>query len=57
MTTADKAHNRAEKAKGKTKETVGKVTGNDDLRNKGKADQIVADLKQAAEKIKDAFKH
>lgn len=57
MTTADKAHNRAEQAKGKAKETVGKATGNDDLRDQGKVDQGKADLKQAGEKIKDAFKH
>jgi uncharacterized protein YjbJ (UPF0337 family) len=57
MTTADKAHNSAEQAKGKAKETVGKATGNDDLRDEGKADQVGADLKQAGEKVKDAFKH
>jgi uncharacterized protein YjbJ (UPF0337 family) len=57
MTTADKAHNSAEQAKGKAKETLGEATGNDDLRDEGKADQLKANLKQAAEKIKDAFKH
>ena len=57
MTTADKAENSAEQAKGKAKETLGKATGDDDLRAKGKADQVKANLKQAAEKVKDAFKH
>ena len=56
MTTADKAHNSAEQAKGKAKETVGKATGNDDLRKKGKSDQMKGDLKQAGEKVKDAVK-
>jgi uncharacterized protein YjbJ (UPF0337 family) len=57
MTTSDKAKNSAQQAKGKAKETVGKATGNDRLRAKGKADQVKGDLKQAGEKVKDAFKN
>jgi uncharacterized protein YjbJ (UPF0337 family) len=38
------------------KEVAGKATGNNDLRNEGKADQAVANLKQAGEKVKDALK-
>jgi uncharacterized protein YjbJ (UPF0337 family) len=53
----DKARNSAEKAKGKAKETAGSATGNDDLREEGRADQSKADLKQAGEKAKDAFKN
>jgi uncharacterized protein YjbJ (UPF0337 family) len=56
MTATDKAKNTAQKAKGKVKETAGKATGNDNLRAKGKSDQIKGDLKQAGEKVKDAFK-
>jgi uncharacterized protein YjbJ (UPF0337 family) len=56
MTTADKAKNSAQRAKGKVKETAGKATGNDKLRAKGKADQTKGNLKQAGEKVKDAFK-
>jgi uncharacterized protein YjbJ (UPF0337 family) len=56
MTTADKAKNRAQRTKGNAKEAVGKATGNDRLRAKGKADQMKGDLKQAGEKVKDAFK-
>ena len=56
MATADKAKNSAQQAKGKAKETVGKATGNDRLRVKGKADQMEGDLEQAGEKVKDAFK-
>ena len=55
MATTDKAKNTAQKAKGKAKEAAGKVTGNDKLRNKGKADQRKGDLKQAGEKVKDAL--
>jgi len=57
MTTSDKAKNSAQKAKGTVKETVGKATGNDSLRRKGKTDQIKGDLKQAGEKMKDAVKN
>jgi uncharacterized protein YjbJ (UPF0337 family) len=56
MTTADKAKNSAQRAKGKVKETAGKATGNDKLRAKGKADQTKGNLKQAGENVKDAFK-
>jgi uncharacterized protein YjbJ (UPF0337 family) len=55
MATTDKAKNTAQRAKGKVKETAGKVTGNDKLRSKGKLDQKKGNLKQAGEKVKDAF--
>ena len=50
----DKARNTAETAKGKTKDVVGRATGDKDLENEGKADQAKGHLKQAGEKIKDA---
>ena len=56
MATADTAKNSAQRAKGKVKETVGKATGNDKLRAKGKTDQTKGNLKQAGENVKDAFK-
>jgi len=56
MATIDKAKNTAQQAKGKLKETVGKVSGNDKVRAEGKADQVKGDVKQAGEKLKDAFK-
>jgi uncharacterized protein YjbJ (UPF0337 family) len=55
MATTDKAKNSVQQAKGKVKEAAGKATGNDKLRNKGKADQRKGDLKQAGEKVKDAL--
>jgi uncharacterized protein YjbJ (UPF0337 family) len=57
MGTNDKNQNAAETAKGKVKETVGRVTGDEELERQGKNDQRKADLKQAGEKVKDAFKH
>jgi uncharacterized protein YjbJ (UPF0337 family) len=53
----DKAANKAEDLGGKAKEAVGKATGDDALRRQGERDQSKADLKQAGEKVKDAFKH
>ncbi|MGJ4845989.1 CsbD family protein [Leifsonia sp. Le1] len=52
----DKIHNAAENAGGKAKEAAGKVTDNERLEAEGKADQTKADLKNAGEKVKDAFK-
>jgi len=56
MAAIDKAKNSAQRVKGKVEELVGQVTGNDRLRIKGKAHQMKGNLKQAGEKVKDAFK-
>jgi uncharacterized protein YjbJ (UPF0337 family) len=56
MSAEDRAKNTAEKAKGKVKEGVGKVTGDESLEAEGHADQAKGDLKNAGEKVKDAFK-
>ncbi|AKK02114.1 CsbD family protein [Corynebacterium epidermidicanis] len=39
---------------GKAKESVGEATGNEKLADEGRADQTKADIKDAAEKAKDA---
>ena len=56
MATEDKAANKAQEMEGKAKEVVGEATGDDDLKADGKADQAKGNLKQAREKVKDAFK-
>lgn len=56
MSTDDKAQAKTEGAVGKAKEALGKTTGDDSMRREGKAEQSKADLKQAGEKAKDAFK-
>lgn len=56
MGTGDKIHNAAEEAKGKAKEAAGEATDDEHLEAEGKADQAKASLKQAGEKVKDAFK-
>ncbi|MET3922963.1 CsbD family protein [Arthrobacter sp. UYEF20] len=52
----DKIGNAAEKLGGKGKVAAGEATGDDSLKAEGKGDQAKADLKQAGEKVKDAFK-
>ena len=53
----DKARNTGEKVKGKAKEAAGSATGDEDLRQEGRAEQTEADVKQAGEKVRDAFKN
>jgi uncharacterized protein YjbJ (UPF0337 family) len=52
----DKIDNKAEALKGKVKEGVGEATDDRDLQTEGQVDQAKGNLKQAGEKIKDAFK-
>ena len=54
MSTKDRASNRIQDTKGRVKEAAGSITGNDDLKNKGKTDQAKAELKNAGEDLKDA---
>jgi uncharacterized protein YjbJ (UPF0337 family) len=56
MGAIDKAKNKAEELAGKTKEKVGEATGDKDTEARGKKDQTKGNLKQAGEKVKDAFK-
>ena len=57
MGLTDKMDNAKDKATGEAKEATGKVSDNERLEAEGKADQSEADLKQAGEKVKDAFKN
>ena len=52
----DKIENKVDEARGKAKEGVGKATDDEALEAQGRRDQAEADLKQAGEKVKDAFK-
>lgn len=56
MGTDDKLQNTAEDWGGKAKEGAGRATGDRDLEAEGKGDQAKANLKQAGEKVKDAFR-
>jgi uncharacterized protein YjbJ (UPF0337 family) len=52
----DKIENKGQEIKGKVKEGVGDATDNEQLQAEGKKDQVAGNLKQAGEKVKDAFK-
>ena len=52
----DKVQNAAQEAGGKVKETVGDATDNERMQAEGQADQAGANLKQAGEDVKDAFR-
>jgi len=56
MGLADKAQNKAEDVKGQGKEAAGRASDDDQLEAEGKTDQAKANIKQAGEKVKDAFK-
>jgi uncharacterized protein YjbJ (UPF0337 family) len=56
MGVGDKMKNTGKAAKGKVKERTGDATDNRDLQAKGQAEKTKADVKQAGEKAKDAFK-
>ncbi|MBW0116979.1 CsbD family protein [Pseudonocardia abyssalis] len=56
MAADDKVDHKAEELKGKVKEGVGSATGDENLENQGRNDQAKSNLKQAGEKVKDAFK-
>ena len=56
VTIENKAHNKIDEVGGKLKEVVGKVTGDESTENEGRFDQMKANLKDAGEKVKDAFK-
>jgi uncharacterized protein YjbJ (UPF0337 family) len=56
VSTDDKLDAKADEVKGKVKETTGHVTDDEDLEAEGKGEQVKGNLKQAVEKVKDAFK-
>ncbi len=53
----DKLRNKGQDAKGKAKEAWGRAkTDDEELEAEGRVDQSKSDLKQAGEKVKDAFR-
>ncbi|USX54378.1 CsbD family protein [Lentzea sp. HUAS12] len=52
----DKLEAKGDELKGKVKEGVGNATDDPGLRTEGQADQSKGHLKEAVEKVKDAFK-
>jgi uncharacterized protein YjbJ (UPF0337 family) len=56
VSAADKAKDKAQAVKGKVKKGAGKALDDPYMEGEGKADQVKGNLKQAGEKVKDAFK-
>jgi uncharacterized protein YjbJ (UPF0337 family) len=56
MSGIDKAKNKVEELQGQGKEAVGRATDDPNLEDEGKRDQTKSNLKQAGEKVKDAFR-
>jgi uncharacterized protein YjbJ (UPF0337 family) len=56
MSAADKAKDKVQAAKGKIKKDTGRALGDPYLEGEGKAEEMKGNLKQAGEKVKDAFK-
>ena len=56
VSTENKVSNKVEELKGKAKEGIGDATNDEALERQGKKDQAKGNLKQAGEKVKDAFK-
>jgi uncharacterized protein YjbJ (UPF0337 family) len=56
MSSENKINNKIEETVGKAKDRVGGATGDRDLQAEGQAQQSKSNLKQAGEKVKDAFK-
>ncbi|HET9020563.1 MAG TPA: CsbD family protein [Ornithinibacter sp.] len=57
MGLGDKLENMKDDMVGKGKEATGKVTDDERLEAEGRVEQSEADLKQAGEKAKDAFRN
>ena len=57
MGTDDKIDNKVQETTGTVKQHVGHAVGNESLEAEGRKDKAAGGLKQAGEKIKDAFKN
>jgi uncharacterized protein YjbJ (UPF0337 family) len=56
MSATDKAKDKLQAAKGKVKKETGKAVDDPYMEGEGRADETKGNLKQAGEKVKDAFK-
>ncbi|SHE70346.1 CsbD family protein [Streptoalloteichus hindustanus] len=49
----DKAKDKLEQVVGQAKEKIGEMTGNEDLRNSGKGDQLSGEAKETGHDLRD----
>jgi uncharacterized protein YjbJ (UPF0337 family) len=54
MATSDRINDKAKEAKGRVKEATGALTGNRDLKDSGRKDQVKARAGEVREDLKDA---
>jgi uncharacterized protein YjbJ (UPF0337 family) len=52
----DKIKDKAQQVRGKAKEEAGQALDDPYLEGKGKSEKVAGNLKQAGEKVKDAFR-
>ena len=53
---SDKMNNKAKELRGRMKRNAGEVTGDRGLQARGRAEEMAGSLRQAGEKLKDAFR-
>lgn len=53
MGVMDKMKHQAQQLAGKAKETAGQATGNEEMRDAGKRDQVEGDVKEKGQDVKD----
>jgi uncharacterized protein YjbJ (UPF0337 family) len=56
MSALDKLKNKAQELEGDAKQRIGGATKDESLQAEGKKDEVAGNLKQAGEKVKDAFR-
>ena len=56
MSSEDKIRNKVDELAGKAKEAAGRATDDPDLEAEGRGQQATSNLRQAGEKVKDAFR-
>ncbi|MCT9093280.1 CsbD family protein [Streptomyces sp. ASQP_92] len=55
MSAEENAGARAEQAKGKAKELIGRITGNERLTAEGRIDQVKGETREEKQKANDAY--
>ncbi|MEU1784275.1 MULTISPECIES: CsbD family protein [Streptomyces] len=56
MTADEKAKAKTDQVKGKLKEALGRTVGNERMTAEGEMERRTGDVREAKEKVKDAFK-
>ncbi|BCI50961.1 hypothetical protein NIIDNTM18_02390 [Mycolicibacterium litorale] len=56
MSASDKARNKLQQLQGRMRAATGNALGDPDMRARGRSDERIAHLKDAGEKVKDAFR-